>query len=304
MVKISGAGDSQTVRLLYEGALDNWSRRTFAGADQKLPPHWPLFSRARLCQVTSYCRMDLRSFPFDSQSLSVDLEASASRTSMTFDPCPLSFYQKGPAVTADIEDYELMPDWTMETPLLEIFNDFMFERFAVSFKMHRRWFPYLFKVYLVLGLIAACGFTAYSISLQDEFGSRVSNLLTLLLTMVAFMFVVNTSIPNVPYLTVLHKFVYAGFVLLVGILAQSCVLRSFEPHNSGDWDWYCAVVFAGLWLIFVLQHSVECRRALLRGRGTLQQPHSRLIDYSRYWEVTSSQIQDNRKLNSGSKWEN
>lgn len=63
-------------------------------------------------------------------------------------------------------------------------------------------------------------FTAYGVQ-RDNIGDRMAINLTLVLTAVAFKYVVKEEIPNVPYLTILDKYILIGFFMM-------CVQVSFS----------------------------------------------------------------------------
>ena len=75
-----------------------------------------------------------------------------------------------------------------------------------SFKAARLWQATFFGIMLLTGIISASTLVVYVIEPEDV-ADRFSMLFTILLTMVAFQYVVQSSIPSVPYLTFLDKYV-------------------------------------------------------------------------------------------------
>ena len=70
--------------------------------------------------------------------------------------------------------------------------------------------------------IAILGFVSYAFRV-DELSSGMDILLTLLLTMVAFKFTINESMPKVPYETIMDKYLLVGFGFIYIIVLESSV---------------------------------------------------------------------------------
>lgn len=86
--------------------------------------------------------------------------------------------------------------------------------------------------------------------------------------------------PQIPYQTLLDKYVLMSFVLLAFIGAQNAVSRILTVHLDGDdaldiaarFDWICLVAFLGLWL---LVHAV-LSFILLARPSSIYQPYHRI----------------------------
>jgi len=95
----------------------------------------------------------------------------------------------------------------------------------IRLKAIRRWEHYVYRLCGILSLVTLTGAIGFRIELEDGFNDATAYFSTVLLTVVAFMFVVHTTLPAIPYLTVLDAFIYA---MLVYVLAQMFLLTLFS----------------------------------------------------------------------------
>ena len=68
-----------------------------------------------------------------------------------------------------------------------------------------------------MSLISLSSLSSFTISLGEP--ARLELLFTILFSAISFQFVINDSLPNVPYFTMLDKYISAAlaFILFVGI---------------------------------------------------------------------------------------
>jgi len=161
---------------------------------------------------------NLRCFPFDAQDLQVHLRLDSKRD-----------LARGRYVRSLISDETsvVMGDFTLaEWRLYSPQSRAKRTIFSVQLLLLRRHRYYTYNVIVANGLINTLGFTAYLIppSSDDVFSSRSAVLLTLLLTSVAFKFVVSSELPKTPYFTLLDMYMYACFMMLLAIFLQSAVI--------------------------------------------------------------------------------
>jgi len=74
-----------------------------------------------------------------------------------------------------------------------------------------------------MGCISLLGLTSFALT-QDDLGDRLNLLITLILTAVAFGVIVTSSLPNVPYLTYLDKYILSQYMFLVFIMGETAFL--------------------------------------------------------------------------------
>ena len=90
---------------------------------------------------------------------------------------------------------------------------------------------YLYNIALTEALLVLLSTTAKIVPL-DEFADRMSISLTLLLTSIAFKFVVAEKLPNLSYQTHLDKFILWGFVLQVMFIFASALAALLSKRAS------------------------------------------------------------------------
>merc|ERR1719419_955048 len=94
-------------------------------------------------------------------------------------------------------------------------------------KASRRWEHYIFRLCAVLSIVTLSGSLGFTMDDSEDYPDMCAYLSTSMLTVVAFMFVVSSTLPAIPYLTFLDGFVTS---LLMFVLMQMILLAlmSFE----------------------------------------------------------------------------
>jgi hypothetical protein len=124
----------------------------------------------------------------------------------------------------------------------------------VNLKVVRRYRPYVERVMFMMCTICATMFTLFALDPVDGAGDRLSNAFGLLLAGMVFMFVVSSQLPNVPYLTILDKYIYAVFFFMLVIAIECAVVQLYEnAHHLDSLMFKISVcVFAGMHVFFVI----------------------------------------------------
>jgi len=126
----------------------------------------------------------------------------------------------------------------------------------IRLKAIRRWEHYVYRLCGILSLVTLTGAIGFRIDLEDGFNDATAYFSTVLLTVVAFMFVVHTTLPAIPYLTILDCFIYA---MLVYVLAQMLLLTlfSFDLDIKESFAFWLSVV---VWIVIhVIFAFVGCK---------------------------------------------
>lgn len=105
----------------------------------------------------------------------------------------------------------------------------------VTLRISRRWFKYAMNIVFIVVLLTFFGFSSYSIPLSN-YADRASVTLTILLTMVAFMLVINDMIPTVPYLTWLDKYMLYSFSIVTAVGVEQTFSAALSEYWSDDGD--------------------------------------------------------------------
>jgi hypothetical protein len=110
----------------------------------------------------------------------------------------------------------------------------------------------------VVGLVALC-FSAFCIDVAD-LADRMSIILTLLLTAVAFKFVIADSLPKLSYSTYIDYFLLMNFFVLGWMGAISAFSAAFEWGNLVGLV-SSAVLFAFLYMFWALSVCCDARKS-------------------------------------------
>ena len=92
--------------------------------------------------------------------------------------------------------------WNVTPPRVERHADG--RSFSARYHLQRRPAYYLIKVDLIVALLTALSFFSYNRAIEG-FGSQLEILLTLILAVVVYLYVVQEGLPKVAYLTLLDE---------------------------------------------------------------------------------------------------
>jgi hypothetical protein len=171
---------------------------------------------------------DLRRFPFDHQTLQMQIESflwSSDRVAMVEDPARTGF-------RSDLD----LPEWTIESATGEIIeaqtlrSDRPFSRFVLSIEIARKPGFYLWKVFLPLAIIVALSWSIFWMS-SERLASRSRISATGVLTIVAYQFVFAADMPRVGYLTLFDKVMIISFGVLAITVLESMYIDRFQDDD-------------------------------------------------------------------------
>ncbi len=172
--------------------------------------------------------LDLRRFPFDEQTLALDVEST------TWDRDRLRFIPNAD-LTGFSADFEL-PEWRIlgvesrveEVPVLR--SNVPFVRNVIEIRIARESGFYLWKGLLPLFIIVMLSWSVFWMT-DEPFAGRSRISATGVLTIVAYQFVLAEGLPRVAYLTLLDKVMIASFGLLAVTVLESLIV-SRQPFGS------------------------------------------------------------------------
>jgi hypothetical protein len=104
---------------------------------------------------------------------------------------------------------------------------------------------YVWNVFLILFILGTLCGTAF-VTPVDEFSTRMSIGLTLLLTTVAFKYSISQTLPKVAYLTTLDYYIIGTFTFLASVALENAIAYSIQLESDG----YVALGFGVVWLGF------------------------------------------------------
>ena len=137
---------------------------------------------------------ELKEFPFDVQDLSMKLSLNSSRTWDKFDLCVHE-------VIFNKEALELA-EWDMYAPVIHRDSE---KSTTITLKVGRKSYYYISNIFGLLLILGVCTLFVFAVP-ADELADRLSLILTLLLTVVAFKFVIADVLPKVSYSTFIDTF--------------------------------------------------------------------------------------------------
>jgi hypothetical protein len=201
-------------------------------------------------------RMDLRCFPFDADLLVLSLAAvgaPASAAVLVADPM---------APAADTPVRHTLAEWELDPPPAVV-TGLVGLRGAVIggedgggaaaaaaakkpvhspadanstchlvLRVHRNPFFYIAKMVSVLEIVVLWSWSVFFYDVEDIAG-RMSSSLTLFLSAVAFLTVINDRLPRMPYLTLMDKFTFVAFALLFLSAAETLIVY-WAAHHLRD----------------------------------------------------------------------
>ena len=112
---------------------------------------------------------------------------------------------------------------------------------------------YIYNVVLTTFLIVMCNMSVVTIPIED-FTDRMSITMTLLLTMVAFKFVLVNWVPVVPYLTYLDKYNLFSILMLMVVTLENFIVAYDTRIDYEDKDHLDRWFFGLLFILWVTIH--------------------------------------------------
>jgi len=124
--------------------------------------------------------------------------------------------------------------------------------FIIQMKVMRKWKSY-HQLILPMSFISFLSLVAFSIT-DDNSGARVSYLITLLLTFVAFQTVVKSALPYIPIATLMDWYIYIVYGYIIFIIIVSVIIE----FTSGDnyIDYIIGGVCILLWIVIHCLFSI------------------------------------------------
>ena len=189
--------------------------------------------------------LDLRDYPADHQALNIQLVA-AGLTPDQVELVPSS--EGGRAISADLSvaDFEI----TGSEVVVEPYNPLGSSRGASSIRStyfaSRKIGYFIVKVILPLMLIVVMSWSVFWID-PSESGTQIGVATTSMLTLIAFRFAVDASLPKISYLTRLDAFILAStalvFLSLFEVVTTSRLAKTGRLEQAVAWDRWSRLVF-------------------------------------------------------------
>eukprot|EP01052_Picozoa_sp_SAG31_P007059 SAG31_NODE_332_length_17516_cov_3.552840_5_plen_264_part_00 len=233
-------------------------------------------------------RVELADFPFDWQELHISIRMNDVHCRLA----PLPWGDEGESIV--FEAGMSVPEWTICTPRVEVCYQpiFRFGRAVNTYDpcinfvlvVRRTWRFYVTNLGPFIALIPCLAASPAFFDVVDGMEIRVGIDFTLVLTCVALKFLLHGNLPNVPYLTLLDRYVLCSFLLIAvmtienGFISWYAKTRSPEEAESMDYKLWIAI--GALWLVFQVCYAAYTWR-LVRQRDK----NVRALDYLDHTDI-------------------
>jgi len=219
--------------------------------------HWYTVWRRNISNAVFFETFELKNFPYDIQELTISVLCThpKTRVKLVNHKC-----YRGSCIV--LKDNIMLPEWEYKGMRCSVGDD-KSGRFSIfTFEAELRRFPdYFIKSgQFVFTSITVVSFLVFGIPAEhDKIGERLSYGSTMLLTTVAFKWLISEKIPNLPYDTYLDDYSQWGFYIQISImLANGSMLFVRQRDEDGEidndivqyYDYVCFGVIFSIWAIY------------------------------------------------------
>lgn len=248
--------DGSIYTLLTDGEVDT------RGAMVSLPNKWKYMIAARMAMRGTFAEpFELENFPVDCQDLRIIIMSTATSNKQVIVP----HFRRDTFVTID-QEFTGLPEWKRHPPICDfILSDekksargYRFSSMVLLIKVSRKSRCHLLRTACLIFCISVSQLAVFAIEPESEtLPDRLSIGFTLMLTALVFMFVVEARLPNVPYLTLLDKYIYGSFFSMILVMIGSTVVVKIQDYEQRI-QWDHKVRFMAIGLMSVLQIWFAC----------------------------------------------
>lgn len=194
--------------------------------------------------MTASCKMDLRSYPFDTQSCKLAIE------SYGHDMGEIEYnWWKSPDCTSkcdqvhiydkDMANFQIVEAKKTKDPT--VYHAENFSKATTSFVFRRRRQYFVFRIYIPSILIVMVSWSTFWIS-QAAVPARAGICITTILTLITMLGVVNNNMPKVSYIKAIDLYLLVSFIFVFASLVEYIIVLNFndcyirkkkkEKHNT------------------------------------------------------------------------
>ena len=194
--------------------------------------------------------LDLRNFPMDEQKIQFELVSAGNS------PDDVKLIEDN----AGMSDRFSIPNWNIKGWNLE-FQEFSFlpevpptmgAVFTITAKRYVHF--YIFKFIIPLLLIVFMSWIVFWIDPTD-YTTQISVAITSMLTLIAYQYLVGSSLPQVPYLTRLDKLMFLStalvFATLIEVTVTSVLTKKNNVNLARSIDNYCRYIFPSFFIAII-----------------------------------------------------
>ena len=181
--------------------------------------------------VVLEAKYDLYKFPFDKQTLEIEIESFA------WDEKYLQLHIEKEFVGFS-DEYEIL-EWrtddvsTRIEDVMEVGDRSPFSEFRMTIHVTRESGFYVWKVLLPLVILVIMCFAVFWMD-DEGLSSRLGVAFTGVLTVVAYQFIATGNLPKVPYITLMDSYITLSFVIMVITIFQSIWVSDFNKNGKKE----------------------------------------------------------------------
>ena len=193
---------------------------------------------------------DLQKFPFDEQTLDVEIESFAWNKNEVM-------LQKNPEKTGfnptlNLPEWEIGDLQTNIQTTQEVRSKEPFDKFLMQIKLIRNPGFYLWKVIVPLIILVIISWSVFWMS-EESLADRISFSLTGILTVVAYQFLISENLPNISYLTLMDAILSLSFLAIALTVAENIIVNWLKMENlkflATKVDRVCRIAFPTLYIL-------------------------------------------------------
>jgi len=192
---------------------------------------------------------ELHNFPFDCQDLKliIELGDATKQVWRHSGMCPVNV--KVQKTNLSIQDYHLHDVFCTYSATKQIHSTKRkrYAEFHCVIKLQRRWEAYSVRMFLVISMVSLSSVASFLMD-EDLFAERMAHTTTVMLTGIAFTFVVNNSLPVLPYLTYLDRYITCQILFTFSTGVMACLPQILQNLNDEDFFSNMAVIALCLWI--------------------------------------------------------
>jgi hypothetical protein len=195
---------------------------------------------------------DLKKFPFDKQSLEVEIE------SFSWPAKNLVFHREESKIGFS-KEFEIA-EWHTNSvtnhirEVKEIRDRDAFSEFILEINVERRWGYYVVKIMLPLALIVFVSWAVFWVQTARE--ERLGTSFTAILTVVAYQFVVADKLPKIAEVTFMEGFMTISFALMLLTIVENTIVENLhfkgKPDQAMAVDNWAKLVFPATYLLGIM----------------------------------------------------
>ena len=171
---------------------------------------------------------DLTKFPFDEQTLDVEIESFAWSENY------LELYREEKKIgfnpNLNLPEWEIGDIKSQIMQKQEVRGIETFSKFLMHIKLIRKPGFYLWKVIIPLVILVIISWSVFWMG-EESLADRISFSLTGILTVVAYQFLISENLPNISYLTLMDAILSLSFVVMALTVAENIVIDGLNKAN-------------------------------------------------------------------------